>query len=229
MIDNEKTKNIEINEYNALRAEIISKQEKRMDVWLQMYILFIALFSLGVETDNEVFFLLTYLITIPYQVMVNNCEWNVSRISAYIHIFYEKNNQAMRWEAFNKNYPEYINYFLKKVAGLPGFIRQSGSIHLGLLATVFYILKVLDIEYRSLNQIEPFEWISILFSLILLLIIFFIDNPNERVCDEELIAIIENYKNTDDNFENNDQLINNAKMGWRKKMIDSIKTKLKLK
>ena len=89
-----------MDEYNALRAELLSKQEQKRSVWLHMYILYISLYVLGFEVSHYLF-LLTFLIIIPYQASINNLEWTTARISAYIRIFYEDKETTQRWETMN--------------------------------------------------------------------------------------------------------------------------------
>ncbi|MDE6590458.1 MAG: hypothetical protein K2K53_09000 [Oscillospiraceae bacterium] len=127
-----------LDELNNLRNEIISKQEQKRNVWLHMYILFISLFVLGLEISYYLF-LLTFVIIIPYQEVINNMEWNVSRISAYIRTFYEKDNPDLNWETMNTHYRPYLDYLEKRVKGVSGFVRNAGSIHLGFLATAFFV------------------------------------------------------------------------------------------
>ena len=90
----------DMSEYEALRSELLAYQDRKINIWLQMYALFLTLFGLALSFNNELY-LLTYVILIPYQFKMNNMEWNVSRLSAYIRIFYEEDNPAMNWESFN--------------------------------------------------------------------------------------------------------------------------------
>lgn len=156
-----------LDEFNNLRNEIISKQEQKRNVWLHMYILFISLFVLGLEISYYLF-LLTFVILIPYQEVINNMEWNVSRISAYIRTFYERDNADLNWETMNTHYPPYLNYLGTRVKGLSGFVRNAGSIHLGFLAAAFFIGCLLRENFLSnggvlaLNVIDIF---LILFSI----------------------------------------------------------------
>lgn len=184
-----------MSEYSALRAEIISKQERKIDIWLHMYILYAALFALGIETDNKYFLLLTYIIIIPYQVMQNNCEWNVSRISTYIHTFYEENNSAMRWEDFNKHYTKYTDYLHKKTRGVIGFVRQAGSIHLAILTTLFYIYKT--VEPKWLGPFNNIEWITMVLSVILAFVTIWLNKQDKTKIDKELVTIIQEFKKED--------------------------------
>ena len=111
----------ELAELNNLRNEIISDQQQKRNVWLHMYILFVSLFVIGLEVLHYTF-LPTSVILIPYQEVINNMEWNVSRISAYIRIFYENKDPNLNWETMNSKYIPYRTYFDKRIKGVSGFM-----------------------------------------------------------------------------------------------------------
>jgi len=156
-----------LDELNNLRNEIISKQEQKRNVWLHMYILFVSLFVLGLEISYYLF-LLTFVILSPYQEVINNMEWNVSRISAYIRAFYEKDDPNLNWETMNTHYSPYLDYLGKRVKGFSGFIRNEGSIHLGFLAMAFfvgYLLKENYTENGGFFALDLLDLFLILFSI----------------------------------------------------------------
>ena len=67
-----------MNELNNIRNEIIADQEQRRSVWINMYILYVTLFVLGLQWSCYLF-LVTYLIILPFQATINNLVWNVAR------------------------------------------------------------------------------------------------------------------------------------------------------
>ncbi len=185
-----------LDELNNLRQEIISKQERKGNVWLHMYILFISLFVLGLEISHYLF-LLTFVILIPYQEVINNMEWNVSRISAYIRVFYEKDNPNLNWETMNTKYLPYLEYLNKQVRGLSGFVRNAGSVHLGFLATAFFIGVLLKENYiangRAFN-LDFMDIFLILFSVGMFLVTVIINRDSQTDHKPELERIINGYR-----------------------------------
>lgn len=160
----------ELAELNNLRNEIISDQQQKRNVWLHMYILYVSLFVIGLEVSHYIF-LLTFVILIPYQEVINNMDWNVSRISAYIRIFYENKDPNLNWETMNTKYTPYRTYLDKRVKGISGFIRNAGSIHLGFLATAFFIGQHLIENYTANGGSISFDIIDTLL-LILSVVLF---------------------------------------------------------
>lgn len=188
-----------MDEYNALRAELVSKQDQKRSVWLHMYILYTALFALGFEWSYYLF-LVTFIVVIPCQEAINNLEWNVSRISAYIRIFYESDgqmsNSSQRWETFNTQYEPYRDFFKKRLGGFLGFVRNGGSIHLGCLSTIFFVGNVLLKKHSNgfsfdLNIIDIF---LILLSVILFVIVVLQNDSKMQRCEPELKKIMEDFK-----------------------------------
>lgn len=189
--DNEKTE-----EYNALRAELISKQEQKRSVWLHMYILFISLYVLGFEFSRYLF-LLTFFVLIPYQASINNLEWTTARISAYIRVFYEDKDSSQRWETMNALYPPYRKYFDLKAKGISFFLRSSGSIHLALLSSVSFAGSVLKDSFSTetgIFALSPMNLVLILISMLLLLVVINENRTSKQKCEPELVTIIEKFK-----------------------------------
>lgn len=186
----------ELAELNNLRNEIISDQQQKRNVWLHMYILFVSLFVIGLEVSHYTF-LLTFVILIPYQEVINNMDWNVSRISAYIRIFYESKDPNLNWETMNTKYIPYRRYFDKRIKGVTGFIRNAGSIHLGFMATAFFIGQHLIENYTANGGAISFNIIDTLL-LILSVVLFFvtilINHDGKKDYKLEIEPIIEGYK-----------------------------------
>lgn len=186
----------ELAELNNLRNEIISDQQHKRNVWLHMYILFVSLFVIGLEASHYTF-LLTFVILIPYQEVINNMDWNVSRISAYIRIFYEKKDPNLNWETMNTKYIPYKSYLDKRTKGVSGFIRNAGSIHLGFMATAFFIGQHLSENYTanggtiSLNITDA---LLLILSVVLLFVIILINHDGKKDYKLEIEPIIEGYK-----------------------------------
>lgn len=112
MQDNDMNKNINMNEFDGLRNELISLEEQQRNVWIYMYILFTTIFVLGMELKNYYLFLVTYVILIPFQIVINRYAWNIRKISLYIKVFYENDIKELNWESMHK-FIDYKNYYKK--------------------------------------------------------------------------------------------------------------------
>lgn len=185
-----------MSEYSALRDELVANQERKASVWLHMYILYLSLFVLGFEISYYMF-LLTFIVIIPYQQVINNLEWNVSRISAYIRIFYEGKENEQRWETMNTQYGPYLAFLNKKFHFISRFVRKEGSIHLGLLSMCFFIYNILlQNKVDGKKQFCLSWWDAFLILAVVILFVIVIVENQEKYsrCENELISIMNDYK-----------------------------------
>lgn len=126
-----------IEVYETIRNEIISIQELQRNVWIYMYVLFGTLFVLGIEWSSYLF-LVSYVILISFQCVINDYQWSISKMSIYIRIFFEEVDKEIGWESLHI-YPSYKEYYKNKSRSIRGIIRISGAVHLGFLSTLFTV------------------------------------------------------------------------------------------
>lgn len=182
-----------IEVYQTIRDEIIAMEELRRNVWIYMYILFCTLFALGLEWSNY-FFLVTYIVLIPFQCMINDYQWAISKMSIYIRIFFENANKGINWESLHV-YDKYKDYYKQKKKSVIGIIRISGASHLGFLATVFYCGYTLRDLYVDNNFVLDIGNIFlIILSIILFVILVLINKDYYKDYDAELEKIMKKYK-----------------------------------
>lgn len=51
-----------------------------------MYVLFCTMFVLGMQWANYLF-LVSYIILIPFQCVINGYKWSITKMSIYIRVF----------------------------------------------------------------------------------------------------------------------------------------------
>lgn len=175
-------------EYTMLKQEIINTSDIIVNITLSMYAVTVTIFVFALEFDNCYAFLLSYLIFIPFQNMINRKRDGINRIAAYIAVYLENG------EGWESNY----NSNLTKIKGndrrrrvftrLFNFIiGQSSSTQLGLLSTIlFYITYIPKIDMNTINIFNYFMLIlpSILLAILFLLnqkILMNINSRNEYI------------------------------------------------
>lgn len=179
--------------YETIRNELIVIEEMQRNVWIYMYVLFCTLFVLGLEWSHFLF-LVSYVILIPFQCVINDYQWSIAKMSTYIRIFFEEDDKEIGWESLHK-YPAYISYYKNKSKSIRGIIRISGAVHLGFLSTIFYCLNVL---YKSYNNgiftIDIISLIWIIVSIICFIFLVLINKDFYYNYDTELENVIRKYK-----------------------------------
>lgn len=182
-----------MNEYDSLRNEIISIEDRRRNVWIYMYVLFVTIFVLGMEFSYDLF-LVTYIILIPFQIVINRYNWGVVKISTFIRVFYEEDKKDLAWEGLHIT-TEYKELIKKYNRGLSGIIRYTGVSQLGFLATTFYIGSLLKDKYNagtfSLGMMDIFLVIVSICLFFMTIILSLEYNKDYR---KELSELMKNYK-----------------------------------
>lgn len=184
-----------MNEYDSLRNEIISIEERRRNVWIYMYVLFVTIFILGIEFSYSLL-LVTYIILLPFQVVINRYSWGVTKISAFIRIFYEEDNDNLTWEGMHvfSDYRELIKKYNRSISGI---IRYTGVSQLGFLATAFYISHLLYDRYsEGLFYLRAIDIVLISISVILFFISIILNQENNKSYRDELDPLIKKYKDS---------------------------------
>ncbi len=178
--------------YDTIRNEIISIQELQRNVWIYMYVLFCTLFILGLEWSNYLY-LVSYVILIPFQCVINEYKWSISKMSTYIRIFFEENGE-LGWESLHV-YPRYKEYYRNKSKSIRGIIRISGAVHLGFLSTFFYCWNILQKSYVNGSfNIGIIDLIWIVISIILFVVLIIINRDYYNNYDSELEDIFREYR-----------------------------------
>lgn len=182
-----------IQEYLALRNEIISMQERERNVWIYMYVLYSTLFVLGLQLSHYLF-LVSYIILIPFQCVINDFLWSVTKIATYIRVFFENERCDMNWENLHI-YEGYQDYYKKKSNTLTGIIRTSGSVHLGVISTgCFCGYTLFQNRNGKMFVINGLDIFFMLFSIILLFLILKITQDYRKKHYDDLKRVMEMYK-----------------------------------
>ena len=182
-----------IEVYTAIRSELVAVEEMQRKVWIYMYVLFCTLFVLGLQWSHYLF-LVSYIVLIPFQCVINDYQWSISKMSIYLRTFFEKENIDMNWESLHIS-DVYKDYYNQKKKSVTGVIRISGAAHLGFLATGFYCGYTLNNRYEG-EKFAFNEWdiILIVLSVLLFSVILFINKDFYKDYGMDLEKVIEEYK-----------------------------------
>lgn len=180
-----------MEEYSALRNEILSHMEQERTTWIAMVTIYVAMFVLAIE--NSIHILpLTYIVLIPFQSMLNLYEWSIQKVSTYIRIFYEKDNPRMNWETMHV-FPPYLKY--RERMGNGCFVNTGLSVILGALSTFSFIVNRIYVIYIGIESIVSVIDIFLMaLSIILLIIIIFVNFKFNKRYESYLKIKITEYK-----------------------------------
>lgn len=182
-----------IEEYESLRNEIIAMEELQRNVWINMYILFCALFVLGLQWSEKLF-LITYVVLIPFQCVINEYRWSISRMSIYIRYFFENDKKVINWESLYKS-DYFQDYDRRRKKTIRHIIAISGSIHQGLLSTGFFLflyMKNLYVKNKFILELEDIFLIAL--SIVLFIILVILNKDYNKDYENDLGNVIKKYK-----------------------------------
>lgn len=106
-------------EYTAIRDEVILLMNEQNTHISNLFVMGISLLGFGYTLDCPIFFLMSYLILLPFQILINNKEYMMARSGAYIRIYIEPKIPSLKWEniihdvdrEFNNRYKFSIDKF----------------------------------------------------------------------------------------------------------------------
>lgn len=184
---------MDMNEFISLRNEITAVQNHEQNTWIQMYVVFIALFALGIEVSHYLL-LVTYVAIIPFQAVINYKRWSVSKISAYIRIFYENNCDNLNWESMHRYY-DYEQYYTKMQKSMGNIIRRTSSVQLAFLATSFFLgISIYDAYIQTNIGLSCLNLALIIVSVCLFFDVVILNREYHKFSYKELEHIIGEYR-----------------------------------
>lgn len=203
----------QMEEYSALRAEIINQETAETSIYLQMYSFYAALFSAALALNTKEIFLVSYIILILFQLRLNYSVRCVTKVSTYISVFYE-NRYDIHWEGLHRYLP-YEKFYLKEENSLGATLKKYSATVMGLVSTMFYIPSRIDQRIAELfaGQFSGFSFFEkftlfvknaqgkdvfyLLLSILLPVILFVCNRNYDNYINnrrEKMRKVIEKYK-----------------------------------
>ena len=190
-----------IEVYESIRNEIVTMEGLQRNVWIYMYVLFCTLFVLGLQWSHYLF-LVSYIILIPFQCVINDYRWSISKMSTYIRVFFEKESSDISWESLHVS-EYYKEYDRRKRKSIKSIVGMSGAVHLGFLATGFYCGYTLNNSCINNKFILDIGNIAlIIISIILLMFLITINREYYKNYDIELENVMRKYKKKKEELQN---------------------------
>lgn len=180
-----------VDEYSALRNEIVSMQERENNAYLTLYTTFAVMFVAGIEISNRIL-PVAFIVIIVFQCLINDYFWSVEKISTYIRLFYEPDNNA-HWESMHYHII-YKEYYKRHQRSLPVQIKNRSPILLGLLtvgAQSYWYYKT----SANNSTMSLADMLLLAFSVFSFALVMYLNLQYEKRHTNELESTIEQYKN----------------------------------
>ena len=138
--------------YSSLRSEILLIEEMQRNVFLYMNSIFAVLYTLGVQFGH-IFFLMTFIVLIPFQSKINYYSWAIRKMSIYIRVFFEETSDNIHWESF-QTYPAFVRTAKYRANSIWGFFIRFSTALLGSLASKMCIRDRIFLLVMIFNTIS---------------------------------------------------------------------------
>lgn len=151
-----------VKEYDNLRNEINQKIELHNTLLTFTITTTVAVLSLAVSQNSTILYLIPFCILIPMSMRIAYYRAAMSKLSAYMIVFLEKNIDGMKWETRNVEILEIDAKSGMKRAGRFAALRYYECL---ILTVICYILYLLD--YLKDKEISSMVVVNMLWPLLL--------------------------------------------------------------
>lgn len=180
-----------LEEYSALRNEIVSTMEQSRNIWITMITLYVTLFVVAMQTHSLELLLLTYIILIPFQNIINAQQWSVQKISTYIRCFFENENTGIHWETLHV-FPPYLDY--RKKYGDEKITNTISSLLLGFLSSSLFVGIKIHSYIQKLVVFNFIEFLWLMLSVVLFVVLAIIYSKYYNRYEDDLMDVFTEYK-----------------------------------
>lgn len=161
------TENIAV--YETLRNNIISCEERITNEKIYMYVVYFALLAFGVERTGIL--MLSYLVLIVFQTMINRDRTAIEKASAYIRIFFEEKGD-IHWESLHKE-QRHLRAYWTKTRNIGWYIEKFSSSLLAL--TTLLILLITFLQRSSFCKLPLNLALELIAALFLCIAVLFLN------------------------------------------------------
>ena len=126
--------------YEALRNNILQHELKMIDIIIYMYVVYFALLTIAL-TWERILILLSFVMLIVFQSMLNEERWTIAKTSMYIQIFFENQRNDIHWESLHHN-KRYQRYHAKHYKRISWFLERWASSLLAMISLVALVYSI---------------------------------------------------------------------------------------
>lgn len=195
-----KEKNIKVDKpiqeniavYEMLREHILSNQDKRMQLTINMYIIFFAIFAIN-SHNNIILLFASLVIIIVFQALTDARSWEIAKASMYILVFFEEKRSDIHWELLHNRCEKYDKEYKKTGVGRDGLIKIGPLVLMCISAVYYFTSWNYSVELLKDIRFWMYSWVTVILCGIIIAQnrIYFWKNKNAK-----LYEIIVGFYNT---------------------------------
>lgn len=143
-----------LEEYEAIRAHILQKEEDVTQITIYMYVSYFTLLAIAQIWDSWVS-LISFIALIVFQSLVNRSQLAITKAAIYIRVFFES-NKNIHWESMNLYLP-FIKAHDAINKSIGWYICKYGATILGCISLLYISLPALS-AYKKQSQYDATQY-----------------------------------------------------------------------
>lgn len=156
--------------YEALRNSIVSCEERIRNETINMYVIYFTMFSFGF-TYNWLF-MVSCIVLISFQSMINADRLSIEKASTYIRIFFEENRADIHWESLHKD-ASHLYVYNAEIKNIGWYFDKYGSAILAIFS--FFSLLISVLKTPNISAINSVMISQLVITLVLVLIVIYMN------------------------------------------------------
>ena len=155
--------------YSALRDTILHCEDGIRTARIQMYTVYFVMLGFGFE--RQWLLLVTFLVLISFQAMINEGRIAVERASSYIRIFFETKRNDIHWSLLNKD-EEHLSVYRLRFQNIGWHVNTVGASLLAVVSLVTLLVTNLNKYGHQLCELPASVWIEAVIAAVLCFTVF---------------------------------------------------------
>lgn len=158
--------------YEALKNTALHCEDSIRNARIQMYTIYFVVLPFGFT--YHWLFLLTFMILMAFQSIMNTERFAIERVSSYIRVFFEEKRDDMHWSLLNKDF-KHLSTYSKQYRNIGWYINAYASSILAVIAFASMIAVYIINQYYETRCISIFIIVQIIVALVLCIMTIFIN------------------------------------------------------
>lgn len=156
--------------YEALKNTVLHCEDGIRNARIYMYTVYFTLLAFGFK--YHWMHLVSFLVLIAFQTMINQDRIAIERISSYIRVFFEEKRNDMHWSLLNKD-EVHLAIYRTQYKNLGWYINNSGASILAILS--FGILIVTALKNYSVSEIPYTILVELFIACLLCILVIYVN------------------------------------------------------
>lgn len=158
--------------YETLKNTALHCEDGMRNARIYMYVVYFTLLAFGRNYIDML--LVSFIVLIAFQSMINNDKYSIERIAAYILVFFETKREGMHWSKLNRDF-NHLEIYKTQYQNVGWYINFYASSILALISLILIFANSLNQCEFELNRISVVGGIEIVIAIFLCFLVISIN------------------------------------------------------